>query len=629
MASAGSIFVDLNLKDQNYVAGLNRARQGTRGFAGQAQGDLAKTRQAFTSVLNPVSNLSGAIRTLGITIASALSVQKLVQYSDTFKQLESRLSIVVSGSGELRDVQQELFDIAQRTRQPLEGVFNLYTRLAQAIPEAQRSQFDLLGVTENINKALAITGEGSAQASSAILQFTQAAASGFQASGQEINALLDSAPRLAQALQRSFGDGSKSLKKLAEDGDLSTESVLRALSSLSGQALILGEEFDKTQLTVGQAFTKLENSFLNFIGNNEDAQGATTRLASDIEKLAGFFDTLDKKINDAGFALEKYFSKGGSYSVITPEQFASALPPQYTEYSDGDIQAGIDTARQMEEQRARDAAREAEKIAKEREKQALRDIKKEANDLSNSYERNRKYILGLNDATLAYNDTIAELDTLLGAGRISQDQYSDALVRVQEEYDKSQEKAKVWSFNIEDAAEQASKNIQSTFADFLFDPFEDGLDGMLKGFADTLRRMAAEAASAQILASIFGEAGFSFGSAAQSAPSKSIFSSLFDGLFADGGYIQPGHFGIAGEAGAELVYGGMSGATVIPQGGGGVSINIINNNNSSVTQSSQKTANGTDITVMIDAAVAANIGTPGSKTNQALGAFSNRSLVRR
>lgn len=47
-------------------------------------------------------------------------------------------------------------------------------------------------------------------------------------------------------------------------------------------------------------------------------------------------------------------------------------------------------------------------------------------------------------------------------------------------------------------ADQAARNMQDAFADFLFDPFEDGLGGMVKGFAKALQRMAAEAASAEI-----------------------------------------------------------------------------------------------------------------------------------
>ena len=50
-------------------------------------------------------------------------------------------------------------------------------------------------------------------------------------------------------------------------------------------------------------------------------------------------------------------------------------------------------------------------------------------------------------------------------------------------------------------AEQAAKNMQTAFADFLFDPFENGIKGMLKGFLDIIRRMIAEQVSAKLFES--------------------------------------------------------------------------------------------------------------------------------
>ncbi len=57
---------------------------------------------------------------------------------------------------------------------------------------------------------------------------------------------------------------------------------------------------------------------------------------------------------------------------------------------------------------------------------------------------------------------------------------------------------------INEFANQAARNIQDGFAEFLFDPFEDGLDGLLKGFGQTIRKMVAELASASILRGFFG-----------------------------------------------------------------------------------------------------------------------------
>jgi hypothetical protein len=56
-------------------------------------------------------------------------------------------------------------------------------------------------------------------------------------------------------------------------------------------------------------------------------------------------------------------------------------------------------------------------------------------------------------------------------------------------------------------AKSAAKNIQSAFADFLFDPFEKGTKGMLKSFGDTIRRMIANAVAADLGKRLFGDLG--------------------------------------------------------------------------------------------------------------------------
>ena len=52
-------------------------------------------------------------------------------------------------------------------------------------------------------------------------------------------------------------------------------------------------------------------------------------------------------------------------------------------------------------------------------------------------------------------------------------------------------------------AQQAAANMQTSFANFLFDPFKEGLRGMLSGLIDTLRRMVAEIAAQKVLGAIF------------------------------------------------------------------------------------------------------------------------------
>jgi hypothetical protein len=118
-------------------------------------------------------------------------------------------------------------------------------------------------------------------------------------------------------------------------------------------------------------------------------------------------------------------------------------------------------------------------------------------------------------------------------------------------------------------ARQASRNMQDSFADFLFDPFKDGLDGMLKGFIDVLRRMIAEAAAAKIFSSK-SSGGFGLGD---------FLTGIFGGFlkFADGGRPPVGRPSIVGERGRELFVPDTAG-TIIPNHALGGSI-VVNNYN--------------------------------------------------
>lgn len=114
-------------------------------------------------------------------------------------------------------------------------------------------------------------------------------------------------------------------------------------------------------------------------------------------------------------------------------------------------------------------------------------------------------------------------------------------------------------------AEQAGRSMQTALADFLFDPFKDGLDGMLKGFVDVIRRMIAEAAAARLLGGASGFLGGLLGG---------IFGGLGGGggggggsgfFKAAGGPVSGGRPYIVGERGPELFVPGSSGS-IVPNG---------------------------------------------------------------
>ncbi|PZS68265.1 hypothetical protein A7X76_13925 [Stenotrophomonas maltophilia] len=99
----------------------------------------------------------------------------------------------------------------------------------------------------------------------------------------------------------------------------------------------------------------------------------------------------------------------------------------------------------------------------------------------------------------ALSDAQAEMLRNLAAVKDAQDDYTalygDGLQKMA---DATMDKTST----MKTVADQAARNMQTAFADFLFDPFEDGLGGMVKGFAKAMQRIAAELAASEALKAI-------------------------------------------------------------------------------------------------------------------------------
>lgn len=154
------------------------------------------------------------------------------------------------------------------------------------------------------------------------------------------------------------------------------------------------------------------------------------------------------------------------------------------------------------------------------------------------------------------------LSSDIGAG--FGDAIQERMLQINEEMDGLAQKTEETSDVMTEFGKQAARNMQDAFADFLFDPFDQGLDGMLKGFGQTLQRMVAEAVAADIFSRLGGLGG----------PVGSFFGLL--NTAATGTNFAPGGPTLVGERGPEIVN-LPRGSQVIPahrSGGRGYNITV-------------------------------------------------------
>lgn len=198
------------------------------------------------------------------------------------------------------------------------------------------------------------------------------------------------------------------------------------------------------------------------------------------------------------------------------------------------------------------------------------DMLQKESELAKQVEKVR--LDSLTDEQRAVEDLQNQYKTLaeaVQAGNLSQ----EAAAQIAGELAKRYQEAGEDIGEMSEFAKQAARNMQDAFADFLFDPFDQGLEGMLSNFGRILQRMAAEAAAAQIFDYIGGVA------AASGNPYVAAAGALFQGGGrANGGPVMAGMAYPVGEKGPELFMPNVAG-TIIPNDmleGGGMQVGNMN-----------------------------------------------------
>jgi hypothetical protein len=160
--------------------------------------------------------------------------------------------------------------------------------------------------------------------------------------------------------------------------------------------------------------------------------------------------------------------------------------------------------------------------------------KKQRDDMATDYDRlNQKF----NGPLIDLNAGIADAMDARAAGIIPDDEKLKVVLdKMGHEYNNLTNDAEAATGQMSEFAVQAARNMQSSFADFLFDPFQDGIEGMGANFVKILQRMVAEAASAQIFEALLGKNyGADNASGGLLQAGFAGFSSMLGGFFDGGG----------------------------------------------------------------------------------------------
>ncbi len=600
------------------------AKAGLRGMTSEVDRAESRLRRLHTAA----SGMRSMLVSLGAALSFRAAVRTVVDVTDAYKRMEGQLRLVTSSEEGLARAQRDLFTLAQSTRSEYDSTVSLYARMARNADNLGLSQQQLLDITKATNQAVQVSGASSQEAAAGVLQFSQALASG-ELRGDEFRSVMENMPRLAKAIADGMKLNVGELRKAAEDGALTAESVTQALLSQTG---VIESEFQQLPRTVGQALTQLDNEFRRSLSGTEmdplldgidalkeavtdpeirqglvilgaaaaQTMGALAKtgaaLAQAMTRIGEAFGELAAGVGGSKRSIENHISGLQSRIAVLDEDLdrprllrvnpfvstesmqqererlqqeielwqsqlalwaqpgnrgnasatqspppggapAAGGTPTETAPSKDFLAAQADLERRIallgqegvaqqmlwEVEQGRysglEAGEKAALVALARRLDAgqagIRQAEEQARALEEARAEQVAYDAELEQAARALRDVLdpveplrrelAQLDELLARGALSWDEWAEGTLRVHERMDELNGVLDDAAAEASEFALQAARGIQDVMTDYLFDPFDEGVDGMLQGFADMVRRMIAEALAAKLAEKLFGD----------------------------------------------------------------------------------------------------------------------------
>lgn len=257
-------------------------------------GSFGKARAGVESISLQLARLQ-ALAGSAASGAFLLTLAKdALQVSDELKGIEARLKLSTSSWGEYQQALAGVRDIAFQAGTAVAANVALVNRISDPIKAMGGAQRDVLSLTQAVNNSLRISNAGTSEGAAAMLQFAQAMGAGVL-QGEELNSILENAPRLAKAVADGLGVTTGELKNLGAQGALTSAQVYKAVQS---QQAALAAEAARLPQTVGQGWTNLGESTKLYVSQIDKATGATAGIAKALNTMAGNLPAIGSALAD-------------------------------------------------------------------------------------------------------------------------------------------------------------------------------------------------------------------------------------------------------------------------------------------------------------------------------------------
>lgn len=291
----GSLYASMSLESASFLNGLKRATDANN--------------RASQAIEKGMGRAAAAVKGFAAVFAADKAIEvgaKYLELSDASKKMEAQMKLATAQFGNQGQAMRDAKNIAKETGSEIQGITDLYAKFMPTSKELGKSQLDNARATETFAKAMKVSNASTQEQMSASLQMGQAMSSGI-VQWEELGQIMEASPRLARLFQESLGVTRAELKKMAEDGKITSEMLYKALTDKKMTAQI-DAEFNELPKTWETAKTLIENGLTEMVGAFDRGAGISDGIVEAMGEGGDAIENLTQIAEEVGADIRAVFA---------------------------------------------------------------------------------------------------------------------------------------------------------------------------------------------------------------------------------------------------------------------------------------------------------------------------------
>lgn len=199
---------------------------------------------------------------IAATVGGMIGLKQAFGTSDQLTQTNARLNnalIKFDDGGSIKELEAKVMASAQRSRAYYMDTAAAVAKLGTNARDAFTNMNEVIAFSELVNKSFVIGGAGAQEQSAAMLQLTQAMASGVLR-GEELNSVFEQAPGIIQSIADYLDVSIGEIRAMAAEGQLTADVVKNAMFAAADD---IETRFSNMPKTWAQIWTEMKNKALS------------------------------------------------------------------------------------------------------------------------------------------------------------------------------------------------------------------------------------------------------------------------------------------------------------------------------------------------------------------------------